>query len=254
MEDNRAFNYYNRFDDYLKGALDPAERKKLEEELFNDSELQKEFELYKMSIDVVQLASMKNAVEEAQRRFTHYEASLAPTVTTSARTWALRVAAGLLLLMVSYGVLQFALVSSGSLYQSLYTAYQLPVTRGYQLNYTHLDSLYLHQDYDTVLAQYEKLTKKTVRDHFIAAMAAMELGQYSAAIDRFKEVRKQNQGEVRYFEQETDYYLALCYLKNEDLKQALYSLQKIKENESHLYHTAVSSETIIKLQVLLWKQ
>ena len=255
MEDNKAFNYYSRFEDYLGGRLDPSESKKLEEELSGDRELLKEFELFKMSIDVVQLASMKNVVQEAQKRFTGYEASLAPGTTTSIGVWGWRVAAGLLLLMVSYGVLQFATVSSNNLYESLYTVYHLPVTRGYELGYTHLDSLYLRQDYNEVVVHYELLEEKTGRDHFMVAMAAMELEDYRAAIDGFKRVRDHNQkASPQYFEQETDYYLALSHLKNGDFKQALYLLEKINEDESHLYHSAVPNKIIIKLQMLLWKQ
>ena len=235
MEDNRAFEYYGRFDDYLKGELDEEERQKLEEELSADSELQQEFDLFKMSVDIVHVSSINRAVKEAHDRFLDSNPGSGTQNSTSVVTWSLRIAAGLLVVMVSYGLLQFSFVSSTGLYESLYTAWQLPVTRGAQLTYTHLDSLYLHHNYDKVIMQYESLEERSLRDYFIAAMAAMELNDYERAIRLFQLLKQENEKtDTRLFEDETDYYMALSHLKNGDYQQALFIFQKIREDHSHL--------------------
>jgi len=59
---------------------------------------------------------------------------------------------------------------------------------------------------------------------------------------------------VASFQQETDFYLALAYLQNEQTEQALKLFEKIDASEDHLYRNNISATDLWKIRLLNGKQ
>ena len=82
-------------------------------------------------------------------------------------------------------------------------------------------------------------------------MAAMELKEYATAIELFKEVMAANaKSGDNYFQDEAEYYLALAYVANSEVDNALPWLQRIRNDENHTYHQKAKELSGLDLMIL----
>ena len=254
MEDNKALTYYERFDSLLKGNMEPGEQQLLEAELNENPDLQNEFDLFKMSVEVTTRSSIREEVKMANHRYLNQDQPHHKIKTVSLTTWAMRIAAGLLALMVCYSVVRFSMVNSSDIYSQLYTEYNLPITRSSDVEYAHLDSLYISGRYTDVMAYFQQLDNKTSRDYFLTGVSFLKEAEYDQAVQTFNELKKENKRNgTQDFEQESDYYLALAYLNNRNIDEALVLFKTIKNNPSHIYRCNVSNQDMLDLKMLKLK-
>jgi len=79
------------------------------------------------------------------------------------------------------------------------------------------------QDYSTALEMFNK-TPENIMGRLYSGLSHIELGEFSKAIIDFKFVIKQNDN---LFIDQAEWYLALCYLKTNQTKEAVNYLEKI---------------------------
>ena len=115
-------------------------------------------------------------------------------------------------------------------------------------------SLYNAGNYDDVIKSFNSTQNKTQEDYFITAQSYLQLNNAAAAIDAFKQVENLNNNSTeKYFQQETDYYLMMAYVKNGQIVLAEQLLDKITANKQHLFYDKAKNISRIKLKILEWK-
>src|SRR5206468_4076024 len=141
-------------------------------------------------------------------------------------SWALRIAASVLLVLFGYGGYQYASLDSTHIYQDKFISYQLPTTRGNAETLTSLNALYVSGNYGAVIQRFNNLESKSPSDYFLAGVSYLQQKEYAQAVTTFTALQQYNQQHKEaYFAQETDYYLGLAYLGNDQVDQA-YTLFK----------------------------
>jgi tetratricopeptide (TPR) repeat protein len=255
-----------RIDRYLNGELSAAERKKIEEELRQNIDLQREIATNKMIKDAVKTAALRAQVKQIHNEFMRdYVRDTPATPAEEARVvplrpskgafwWVSRVAAAGLLLVVSIGTYQMSSVNGSDLYNEKYLSYKLPTVRSENTKDSTLDSLYSAGNFATVIAQTDAKKIKQPQDHFLLAMSHLNQKQFGEAVADFEVLRKVNaERGVKYFEAEAEYYEALALIGNQKYDQALEIFEKIHNDGTHLFHANISQWDLWQLRILDWK-
>lgn len=172
---------------------------------------------------------------------------------TMAKTF-LRVAAVLIFFVGGYGVYEYATVSNESVFEKNYIGYQLPVLRGEQ-NENITDSLYRAGKFAELQKIFEQAAAKTQHDYFIAGLSYLETNNAAEAIQAFTSLQRLNNSSAeKYFVQETEFYLALAYIKNGNVDEAEQLLHNIQNSRQHIFYNKASEISSMQLQVLKWKK
>ena len=166
----------------------------------------------------------------------------------------MRIAAVFILVIAGYGVYQFTSTNNSSLYEENFESYQLPVMRG-EAEANSIDSLYNANNYTAVITTVTAKPAKTQKDYFLAAQSYLQTNNATEAINAFKNVEQLNNASTeKYFVQETDYYLALAYIKANDIDEAEKQLNKITANTQHMFYSKAKEISSTKLTILKWKE
>ena len=188
-------------------------------------------------------------IAEMRRRADTATPANRPVVRSITRS-IIRIAAAVVLVAGSLIVYKLATVSAAGFYDEHFTSYQLPTARG-GAAIDLLEQAFRDADWTAVNAAYNNKTDKTNKDHFLAGMAAMELKQFPPAIERFTQVLNNNvaAGDT-YFQDETEYYLALAHIANGETEKALPLLKKIKADNNHPYREKARAMSGTDLKIL----
>jgi tetratricopeptide (TPR) repeat protein len=222
--------------DHLDKTLQGEALPEAEALIARDSEAREEWQYLQSAVDAVQHAALhaKVAAIREEMQSTPVVSIQRPVVRNMTRRM-FRIAAAVVLLVGAVAVYKFATVSSESFYNDHYSSYTLSTARG-EGETSLLEQAYRNNNWNEVVTQYNALAAKTNKDHFLAGVAAMELKQYTQAIERFNAVLNSNTGTGdSYFQDEAEYYLALAYIANKQTKEADSLLRKIKADNGHLY-------------------
>ena len=169
--------------------------------------------------------------------------------------WTLRVAAAVLLAVVGYSGYQFAALDRQAVYDGVFVEYRLPTTRGTGSFESVLDSLYQTRNYAAVVQRLATVpSPQPPRQQFLAAMAHLQLRQYTAAIEQFERLQNVNRrSDTPDFEQEADYYRALAELGAGNYERAYTGLENIHNNPRHLFHNNVLRSDLWKVKLLAYQ-
>lgn len=237
--------------DHLDKTIQGESLPEAEQLLASDSEAREDFQYLQTAVEAVKHTALHARV--AAIRTAMQPAAVVPMKQTEARTITrniLRVAAVLFLLLGSVTVYKLVTVSSGDLFQKHYTSYTLNTARGEEAA-SPLEQAYRNNNWSEVSTQFEDLVSKTNKDHFLAAMAAMELKQYPQAIGRFNAVLNNNaRTGDNYFQDEAEYYLALAYIADDKAEGAAPLLKRILAEEGHLYQQKAKDILGIDFKIL----
>lgn len=142
----------------------------------------------------------------------------------------LRIAAGLLLLLVGGLLYLYVSTSADSLYSSHYVPYTVSASRGGAgLNIP-------------------------ARSYFLQGQADLQRGKTDSAIVHFNSVLQENKRSGKpVLHDDAEYYLALSYLKAGQLANAIPAFKNIHNNRTHLYHEQVSGWYLFRLKMLALK-
>jgi tetratricopeptide (TPR) repeat protein len=248
-----------RLDQYLDRALPEDERYQLELELRQNAALRAELEALQLARQAVVSHGLRARV---RRLHPDLMSELAPATPPDARVvalprfrpnpWLRRVAASVLLLLVGLGGYWWTRADADRIYDATFTPYHLPVARGQASALSPIDSLYQAGRYGAVADRYRAATRPTPRDRFLAGVAYLQLGRATEAVAAFEALRAV--ADPLRFKEETDFYLALAYLRADRPDAALALFEHIRQQPTHTYYGAVSRGDIFATRVLLLRR
>ena len=161
-----------------------------------------------------------------------------------------RIAALLVILLGSTALYQYFSASPEKLFRDNYQAFSLHETRGAG-NSSPLEAPYKSGDFTAVTNAFTKLPAPGPVDYFLNGSAALSNNNSTAAIASFLALQEKNKQQgTHFFEEDTEYYLGLAYLHNNELAKALPLFEKIHSDPGHPYHSRVSAWWLRKLQRL----
>jgi tetratricopeptide (TPR) repeat protein len=238
---------------YLDNELEPDDRLYVEAQLLSDPALRAE-------LDRLQLA--KQAIVQYARRqhvgSIHKEMMVERQPKVTRVRWmrvSLRIAAVLLVALLAAGIVQYTQLDAGKLYNAQYEAYSLRVTRDSDEVISRLEEYYRTGRMKDVIAQYEDPSLTHLpSDHFLAGQAYLSQNDPQKAITAFEAQLAANKLlTIKPYQDDSEYYMALAYLKAGDVSEAIPLFRRIHDTPSHAYHKEVSSWYLRKLQWLEWK-
>ena len=165
----------------------------------------------------------------------------------------MKVAAAVLIVMLGLGVYQYTTITPDKVFASNYTPYTLGVNRG-TVEKNFIEKSFQKKNYTAVITQFETLKDASSKESFLAAVAYMETNNYKNAIAAFNNVLSKNTLEkTSILNDDAQYYLALSYLKNNNVKLSIPIFEMINKNTNHLYNDKVTSAFMRKLKIINWK-
>lgn len=236
---------------YLDGALDSEDLPGLKDKLQADPGFREEYKRLELARDFIKLQGLKARVgnihqEMMQELKAVGEKESATVIPMFSKV--MRIAAVFLLVVGGTAIYQYSQLSALSIFEKNYTGYVLPQQRGEPAGST-LTKAYQDGEMDKVTALFLDLKQPTAPDYFYAGNAYLQLDNPQEAIRQFLQlvaVNKINKPTV--FEDDTDYFLAMAYLKNGQLKEAETLFEKIHSTTGHRYNDKVSSWLIWKIK------
>lgn len=257
MENENNFGDLELLDKYLDGELDNVEKRDLERRIQEDPRLKNELEILRISRDAFRTKALRERVKKLhQTLIPEIQADDTKVVPMDRKNRvfkvAMSVAASVIIVIASFIVYQYSTVSADKLYAQQFLSYELPVTRSNADEITTIDSLYLSGSYAQVIEYFNSLSQKGVRDYFLTAMSYLHIEKFNEAIGLFQYIvdKNNNTAGEKYFEQETDFYLSLAYLKTGDFGRCKELFAKMKADPKHIYHKNVSRKDIWMLEIL----
>jgi tetratricopeptide (TPR) repeat protein len=162
----------------------------------------------------------------------------------------MRVAAVLIFVVAGYGVFEYSTTDNDSLYESSFINYQYNIIRGKEQS-QQIDSLYNAENYNAVLTAFNTNAQKEQKDYFLAAQSYLHLNKPEEAISAFQQIEKMNAStDQKSFVDETDFYLALAYIKAGRIAEAEKRLNKITSDKQHLFYNNAENISRFKLKIL----
>jgi len=257
MNDN--FTYTERLIQSLDGELEPSDVEKVKQEISSSKALQDELENLRLSMKAVSSYGLKSQISAI-----HYESMKQLQQRTPQRSKvrsivriSMRVAASIVFILFAGGVYEYVTISSKSLFKQQYSAFSLPVSRGVETE-SGAQAAFRLKDYDKVIniAESQKSSAGYSQvESFLAAQSYLAKNETRNAIFWFEATREKNLSfQTSIYQDDTEYFLALCYLQDKQIQKAWPLFQKMHDNQNHLYHDKVDTWFMARLQLLKWKK
>ncbi len=251
--DNSTPNMSEKLVQYLDGELTGVEKENLERQLATDPSLKAELDSLKTTKEAVKLYGLQQKVSAIHQQM--MGEMQAPVRKISSRKkivrYSIAVAACALLVVAGITLFGSRTVSADKVFASNYHSYELSITRDAGKELTPAEKAYSEKNYREVLRIHDAGEDKTAKGEFLCGAASLELENNSMAIKCFNEVLDINkQSASLMLQDETEYYLALSYLRNKDYDLALDLMRKIKDNPDHLYQEKVTGKLIRQVKML----
>lgn len=242
---------------FMDGDMPAAELTQLEQLIAANVNLQDRLENLQLAKSAIKSLGMQQRI---QALHTEYMATTKATATVikpnfgSTVSKVFRIAAVFVVVLLTYGIYQFSTTNTNNVFNDNYMAYQLPVNRGAETIAT-IDGLYKSNNYTAVIANFTANNNKQQKDYFLAALSYLQTDNAAKAIENFSTLQQLNsKSNDKYFVEETDYYLALAYIKAGNITAAKKQLDIIKGNKQHLFYQKASEISPLTLTMLTWKQ
>ncbi|WP_020606335.1 anti-sigma factor family protein [Spirosoma spitsbergense] len=252
-------------DQYIDNQLVPDQIAQLEKDLQQDADLQRLLDSVVISREAIRYRALTIKVKGLHQQYIdeiradpgqdYDQDVIRPMPVRRDYSWALRIAASVLIALFGYGSYQYAALDKSQVYTNKFISYRLLTVRGSADQLSPLRSAYLSENYGSVIRQFNTLSIKAPIDYFLTGVACLQQHEYVQAISRFTELRAVNkyQKEV-YFREETDYYLALAYLGAGRLNESYSLFKSIHDAPQHLFSESVTELDLVKLNVLRLKE
>lgn len=251
----------NLIDRYINGQMTHEEMSDFKKHLEEDAALRAELENYEISRKAIKNYGLRNELKSIRSAMLQEEVAHETTARPEAKTvpiwkYSLRIAATILLIMVSFLAVQVATLSGENLYEDKAFPYELTTSRnGNEVVDSQnqvIQQSYASGNFQEAVRQYEALSNPSVTATFIAGNAYLQSDQPEKAITAFQKVLTMNeQQNENLFKDDAAYYLALSHLRAENYDQAFTRFQEIKTSDSS-YKQYVGNYFLIKLKILNW--
>lgn len=168
--------------------------------------------------------------------------------------YSVAVAACVLFIVIAIEVYLFYRLSAFRLYKEKYSPFELNVANNDTLQSNTIEKWYRVKDYKQIIKVNKKLALTDPEQMFLAGMAYLETADLTKAINAFRLVNTKNRiYKTRVLQYETDYYLALAYLKNKDYDFAIELMRKIQSDPQHFYKKKFGERYIRRVKMLKWR-
>ena len=246
---------------YLDNELEPEQRQLVASRLSNDPQLQQQLErlaLAKQAFNQFARQQQVAAIHgEMMKDLSGKQPKRAPLRYLRA---IIRIAALLLVLILVAGIVQYSLLDSDRLYRSHYDNFTLGTSRGNN-NLAPLEQAYRQNNMQQVITLYESngsfdsAQGRQPADHFLAGQAYLAVDNPQKAITAFEAQLQANASkDLKPYQDDAEYYLALAWLKAERADKALPLFQRIHDQKAHAYNREVSGWYLTQLRWLQRKQ
>jgi tetratricopeptide (TPR) repeat protein len=263
MADNSTY-YIEQLIRYMDGELSEQEKIEIEKLLLHDDALKERFENLLAARNAIRDQGLKQRVRAIHNEYhppikedeqtTPLTGKIVKPVFSNSLRIVVRVAAILIFVFAGYGIYEYVTTTNNSMFADNFIKYDLPTVRG-EAKQDNIDSLYRQNNYSSVIKTFESKQEKTPKDYFLAALAYLETGEAKHALETFQKLQQLNNSSTeKYFNEETDYYVALAYIKDGNIQEAQKQLQLITVNKQHKYYQKVKEISHLKLQILRWKE
>lgn len=256
MQDNSTYDEMELLIRYMDGEADAQEKAATEKMLKENASLQERYENLVAAKEAIRSKGLRERVQALHKEFSKEQETneSAKVVKPSFRKVFLRIAAVFILVVGGYFIYEYTTTNNETLYADNFVSYEIPVTRGGE-KVDSIDALYTAKNYTAVIDAINKKPVKTQKDYFLKAQSYLQTNNAAAAIAAFKLVVELNmQSNEKYFEQETDYYLMLAYIKENDIDNARRQLERIIANKQHMFYSKAKEISNTKLMILDWKK
>ncbi len=227
-------------------TLTGTEKELLEQQLAADIALQEELKSLQATRETVRLYGLKQKVSGIHQQMMK---EMQPNVKQlySGRKiirYAMAIAASILLVFAGYTVYNLITITPEKVFASNFQSYELVTNREAGTDESSVLINYREKNFSTVIGVvYDRAF--TTEELFIRGLAFVELRSNDSAIISFKKVLEANKvADKPVYNDETEYYLALLYVRIKDYGNALELLNKINETPDHLYHNKVAGKLI----------
>ncbi len=132
-----------------------------------------------------------------------------------------------------------------SMYNSIYEPYSLQTLRSddMQPNLNTIANDFKNQNYLAVKNNFYKLKQPSKRETFLAAVSMQQIGEDTTAVNLFLNIiSNRNIQPLDLYMDESEFYLALSYLKLNKIKEADILLTKISKDENHIFYSKVKTK------------
>lgn len=161
----------------------------------------------------------------------------------------LSVAATILLVFGLVTFYEYSRLTAPQLYDTNFTPYRTSTSR--DAGNDQLQAAWLEGHPSTVISLFAKLDHPSPIEIFLTGNAYLSLNQPNRAILLFQSLLASNrQNSTHYFQDDTEYYLAMSYLAAGQVNLAIPLFDRIHGQPSHLYHDKVGSWFLWKLHHL----
>lgn len=234
--DNISQQEFERIESYILGLMTDAEKQSFESEMNIDQNLRSRYEDIKVLLQEVELASLKDSMEEFHSDLKSSTPVL-PINSNRQFVWKpLAIAASLLFLLA---ISLWVFLGNSTENEKLYTAYYQPdpgmvTAMGLPSNYEFDRGMvdYKTGDYRAAITRWEMLLKENPENdtlNYFLGSAFLALGDAVQA-QPFLEKTIQDQSEI--FQKEASWYLGLCLIKSGKTEEAIKFLQKSGREEA----------------------
>jgi tetratricopeptide (TPR) repeat protein len=262
-EETRAL--IDHLDEKLTGpSLDGLERL-----IAEDQEAAQEWYYLNLAVDAVkdhglyeEISAIRESwkMEETTESLYHVSAPQAPAAAASGAIvrsftrYGLRAAAIILVVMSSTTIYKYFSISSASLYDRYYSGYTLNTARGSGSEQP-IEQAFNAKEWNTVISLAATAKEKDNQTEFLAGMASLEENRYDDAITHFEQVIAVNtHAGTDIYQDEAEYYLAISWLADKKVNQAMPILEKIKADTHHQYHDKVAKMSFFDLRLAQYKE
>lgn len=243
---------------YMDNELLPDEKQVVEKMLHENADLNERYQYLLAAKHAIRYQNLRQRVQSVHNEYINSANSnqsvLPKIVRPSVFKTFIRVAAVFVAVIAGYGIFEYSTTTNQSVYNNSFINYELPVNRGIN-NTSSIDSLYAVANYNAAIKTFEEKSQKNQEDYFIAAQSYLHLNNTGKAIQAFSEVKKLNDASAqKYFVDETDYYLALAYIKAGNINEAENLLNKITADKQNLFYNKAKEISGYKLSILKLKK
>jgi hypothetical protein len=235
---------------YLDGELGGDELESVKKNIESDPAVREELENLRLAKEAVTGYGMHKKVQSIHAEMMRElggNAKIKPGITRMIFQYSFRVAAVLIVLFGISFLYQYYTSTPEKLFNENYKSYDLRITRS--ASNSSLEDLYEKGDMAGLIDQFNHLKSPQATDYFLAANAYLNTHRPDSAIVTFLSLQNMNQANhTHYFEEDTEYFLALSYLGNRQPAQALPLFEKIHANPNHPFHSAVSAWFLSRLK------
>ncbi len=239
---------------FIDGELENDELIALKEQLNTDNSLAAELENLRYAKDAIKSYGIRNtvaAVHSEMMKELNTTKTIARVISLKQiLKYSSRIAAMAILVLGIAMLYQYFSATPDQLFRNNYNAFVLHESRG-STDVSALEQPYKSGDMKTTMKIFNQLNSPTAEDYFLNGNAALQSGNPSAAIKSFLALQQKNKSEnTHLFEEDTQYYLALAYLQNNDAASALPIFENIHADNKHPYYRQAGSWFITKLKRL----